>query len=312
MKIKSNYPINEEAFSNLQKLSEEYEIIDSIEIQENDSNNKRVLKGTKEKECRFCKKQFPEVKFKNVSHTIPEFLGNKNLTSDFECDNCNKYFSAFENELANLLLPLNTLSSTKNKKNKTPKFKNKLEIHQDDKNVFHITNFPDDLINSKKEINFIIETASYIPEYVYRSLIKIGLSIINEEIIKNYNETIEWLMSLEQNVIIRPCLAFTIFPFNSPTDKIRCAIFDRKLNVTRQIPKTLLILSYKNFAIQTFFPVFPFEGFTELSPFPHVIPTALDLNNNLKNKKEYGLIYLDKNIRVKGEKIEVNIRSVEE
>ncbi|MDQ0782433.1 hypothetical protein [Chryseobacterium sp. W4I1] len=173
-------------------------------------------------------------------------------------------------------------------------------------------NFPDDLISGNKEIDFTVETASYIPEYVYRSLIKIGLSVIKEEIIKNYNKTIEWLMSLEQNTIIRPCMAFTIFPFSSPTDKIRCVVFDRKLNVTRQIPKTLLILSYKNFAIQTFFPVFPFENFTELSPFPHLIPTALDLNNNLKNKKNFGLIYLDENVRVKGKKIEINIKSAEE
>jgi hypothetical protein len=49
-------------------------------------------KNKSERKCRFCGKSNPEVSFKKKAHLIPEFLGNKMLLSDFECDSCNYEF----------------------------------------------------------------------------------------------------------------------------------------------------------------------------------------------------------------------------
>lgn len=38
-----------------------------------------------EKVCRFCGKRFPEVKFKQKAHAIPELIGNKEFVLYNEC-----------------------------------------------------------------------------------------------------------------------------------------------------------------------------------------------------------------------------------
>ena len=57
MKINSDYPINEEVFSDLNNITSEYDILNSIEILENNPENKIVLKDSINKVCRFCKKE---------------------------------------------------------------------------------------------------------------------------------------------------------------------------------------------------------------------------------------------------------------
>jgi len=307
MIIKSNYPINEEALKDFQKLTVEYEILNSIEVKYNDPQNKQHLTGNVVKKCRFCHKEFPETKFKSTAHAIPEFMGNKSLISKFECDSCNEYFSQFENEFANFMLPFNTLAGTISKGNKIPKYKSGLEIFHDDNKTININNFPNELTSNRKELELSIDIPTYIPEFIYRSLIKIGLTLIPEDQIDDYNETIEWLMNIDRATIFPGSMAFNIFPFSSRIDNIRCNILSRKGTNKRKIPKTLLLISYQNFSFQTFFPLSAAENFDTLSPYPIVIPSTLDLNLNIVKDKEYNVVELDKKAKVKGEQAKVII-----
>ena len=311
MKINSDYPINEEVFSDLNNITSEYDILNSIEILENNPENKIVLKDSINKVCRFCKKEYPIVKFKNISHTIPEFIGNKTLSSDFECDSCNSFFSSFENEFANYLLPYNIFSNTKTKNNKSPKYKNKIEIFTGDNNVINIKNIADDSIIDKNTVVFPVEVPSYIPEYIYRLLVKIGISFVPENSINEYSKTINWLMNLDAELSLAPNMIFTLFPFSNPTDKIRLVLLKSKPNINRNIPSTILSLSYKNFAFQTFFPIFPDKELPNFFPIPHIIPTSLDLNKNLINERQHALVDLSKKERVKHEKVEFTIQSLD-
>lgn len=65
--------------------------------------------------CRFCKGSYPNVTFKKNAHLLPEFLGNRTLLSDFECDVCNAYFSKFENDFANRVAIGRTVHGIKGK-----------------------------------------------------------------------------------------------------------------------------------------------------------------------------------------------------
>lgn len=307
----SDYPINEEIFNDLNKLTLEYDILNSIEILENNAENKIILKDSEDKVCRFCKKSYPTVKFRNISHTIPEFIGNKTLFSDFECDNCNHFFSKFENEFANYLLPYNTFSETRTKKNKIPKYKNKIEIFTGDDNVINVKNISEKSIIDKKTIIFPVDVPSYIPEFIYRLLIKIGISIIPENIIQNYSKTIDWLLNLNADTSVAPKMLFTLFPFSNPTNKIRIIILKSKTNSRRNIPNNILALSYKNFTFQTFFPIFPEKEMSSFFPFPHIIPTPLDLNKDLIIERQYVLLDLSKKEKEKNEKIEFTIKSLD-
>lgn len=309
MLIKSNYPINEEALRDLEALTNEYDILTSTEIDYNNSQVKKYLNDTIHKRCRFCKREFPDVKFNSVAHAIPEFTGNKSLISTFECDNCNQYFSKFESEFANFLLPYNALGGVKNKGNKSSKYKQDIVVYHTQENNIHIDNFPQDLHIDTKELDFKLDIPSYIPNFIYRSLIKIGLTLVPENTIEEYQETLTWLMDISSAAIFPASMFFSIFPFSNPSDKIRCVILTRKQSIKRQIPKILLVLSYRNFSFQTFFPVLISENQGTLTPFPVVIPTPLDLNLNLVQQVVHKLVDLNKKDRIKDEKAEFNIKS---
>jgi hypothetical protein len=72
------------------------------------------LKGV----CRYCGCTDAS-RFRNVSHTFPEALGNKWIVSLDECDNCNKLFSVYDDALSNSVSPFLTLGGVKGKKNKS-------------------------------------------------------------------------------------------------------------------------------------------------------------------------------------------------
>ena len=78
--------------------------------------------------CRFCGKGKPEVAFKSVAHAVPEFLGNKSLVSQNECDTCNQLLAMkYEDDLAKWFGPMRTVSQIRGKSG-VPTYKNKDSI----------------------------------------------------------------------------------------------------------------------------------------------------------------------------------------
>src|SRR5687767_7083946 len=77
--------------------------------------------GTKMDSCRFCGATRVSGSFSTDSHTIPQLLGNRYLLSHYECDDCNKLFSSYDDSLGNYLGLYRTMSLTKGRK--IPKFK---------------------------------------------------------------------------------------------------------------------------------------------------------------------------------------------
>ena len=75
-----------------------------------------VALGTKG-HCRFCGTEDPG-RFGNVSHTVPEALGNKWVVSLDECDDCNKLFAPYDDALAKAVGPVLTLGGTPGKRNR--------------------------------------------------------------------------------------------------------------------------------------------------------------------------------------------------
>jgi len=62
--------------------------------------SKSALKKEKDRLCRFCGQKYPEVSFSNRAHLMPKMIGNVDLFSDFECNECNNLFSRFETDLS--------------------------------------------------------------------------------------------------------------------------------------------------------------------------------------------------------------------
>ena len=164
-------------------------------------DKKIVLGSSVKKICRFCDKDSTQTTFKMKAHVMPEFMGNKYCFSNFECDTCNSHFGNLEDSLYNFAGIQNTLSTIKGKKG-YGKFKDKKENFEvyakDFRNVVvksdnngQDTSFV--LNEAKNKMNIDVYQPGYIPQDVYKSLVKIALCMMDESDILDYKKTIEWL-----------------------------------------------------------------------------------------------------------------------
>lgn len=311
MKIISEYPIDESILQTVDAILEIYNIAFSIKI--NKDTPIILLTSSKPKTCRFCGKSYPQVTFKKRAHTPPEFTGNKEVFSAYECDSCNeKYFNLFENALANFLLPFSSLSGKKVKRNKIPKYKQKGEpIITHKENLISITNISENRIKmlGDDSLEMSLRLPSYIPEYVYRCLVKICLSLMPEKMLSNYEMTLKWLMNLNQESDMRPGMMFSSYPNNLQLDDISVTLFERKETSKMNIPYSVFCLSYNNYAFQTFLPFSLKEKQNVIiNGFPFILPTAFDLDRDKEIPRSISVIDLSSKEKKSNEILTLNIK----
>jgi hypothetical protein len=223
---------------------------------------KSKLKPKKERVCRFCGKSSPDVTFKNKAHLIPQLLGNKNLLSDFECDTCNRNFGDFENEFANFIGLTRTLTSLTGKEG-IPKFKSpdkefSLWINDEDGISYDEKEKSKNVIWDKENNLITIKTKGnpYNRLMVLKCLVKIGLSIIDENEKEYFNESFNFLnnskievfehtlSSIHEYVIPGPFVNFPMIFSYKKKDEVKDDL----------IPTRTFVLYYRNNMIQFFIP----------------------------------------------------------
>jgi len=257
------------------------------------------LKLKQDRVCRFCGISNAPEKFRHDSHIIPHLLGNRYLLSDFECDDCNEFFSAYENDLANSLGVIRTLSKTKAKENipgfKSPsKLKAKIngnfygsqtiEISDDD-GKFISSNFDPHTGTTK----FIFSKNPYKPLSVFKVLLKIALSIIPEGVVPNYSRGFDFLRNGKYEEMANEfakVLHYTI-PFESRFKKPMAILF-RKKNATDSRPTHVFALYYSNMVYE--FPlvfnnvdiasgIFKTESTADIITCPPILPVLPNENS---------------------------------
>lgn len=213
--------------------------------------------GKGEYKCRFCSNTGKD-KFKTTAHLIPEFTGNKDLISFFECDLCNNKFAKYETDLSyfggvrNVILPL----KGENKKN---------QKHKDKKRGFELKNSFGKLNikkhNSGNEVRvennvLTIETErqSYVPRNVLKALTKIAMSLLSEDCISSFEQTITWLGNDKDEFTVEGHPAFILYgntlkqPIRSPV----AVLFKKKVEYNS--PELCLIFMYGYHIYQYFVP----------------------------------------------------------
>ena len=167
---------------------------------------KKYLGSKNNRVCRFCGKTENETPFKNKAHAFPQFIGNTKLLSYYECDCCNIFFTKLEDNFAKYFKTLNTLTGVKGNKNNIPTYKSKdgaTRIEAKNQNEVHIhTDKGSDVFTIEKKDNGCIINIKYgyqpfIPIAVFKCLVKMSLTIMPEEELCKFTETISWLMSGE-------------------------------------------------------------------------------------------------------------------
>ncbi|MGV3458918.1 MAG: HNH endonuclease [Flavobacterium sp.] len=227
-------------------------------------NKKPPLKLKSNRICRYCKNPHPIVNFRKTAHLIPQLMGNKNLITDIECDNCNFLFSKYENDLANFIGVYRSLTNIKGQ-NGIPTFKTpdkllKVESDSNQSKINIITGndsyFEIDEQSKKMYIHSVKH--SYIPINVYKILLKIGYALIPEEELPLLETTRKILMTNEHNESLIKNSFFRIFgafcpgpPFNSPM----LILFKKKIATSKKpIPTRSLLIYFQNYIYQIFIP----------------------------------------------------------
>ena len=98
-----------------------YEVV--LQNKLSSDSNKIFLGSSEDQVCRYCRRAEPDTTFKDVSHALPEQLGNKALIDLLECDQCNKHFSRLlDDHLAKWSHPFRIAGRIRGK-NGIPKYK---------------------------------------------------------------------------------------------------------------------------------------------------------------------------------------------
>lgn len=237
-------------------------------------DKKKVLSANTEG-CRFCGKKKPEVTFKKDAHAIPHTTGNRWLFSDFECDECNAHFGRLlENEFGNFMHLNHTMSAVKGKtgRNKFVQKKEGISIindgaHLDWKGV------PDENINYDQDAGVLTVTQKmpgYVPVAVYKTLIKIALTIMPEEELANFSDTSEWINEHSHTETRFPFerlwMVHGTFDSSTRWDQLSVVLSKRKNPGSTELPYMLFNLNYANFDFQLPVPLCSKDITTEFEP----------------------------------------------
>lgn len=238
-------------------LSESYIPLVCYHLKDTD---KVHLGNKKDKKCRFCGREHPEVTFKMVTHAIPEFTGNKILISEYECDECNGLFSKMETQMSNYMNMYHTAAQVHGKKG-VPSYKpnsqqgSKIDLGSEVVNIKSIQG-ETPIINVDEENKTITYQGhrSYIPQMVFKCLTKMAMTIMPEKELKYFSATLDWLQGkfeYDKNLIVR----FRYYPGIRPLPFVSCMLFKRKEDALKAaVPYCLFGLAYSNFVFQIHVP----------------------------------------------------------
>jgi len=273
---------------------------------------KEPLKLGEVGQCRFCKKKLGEVTFDKKAHAVSQLLGNNFLLSNDECDVCNQLFSNYESELGHYLhfwrsaalldgkrgVPKFKEDTFKMGKSKTGKLLIKEQIDKESKLQFDEEN---------KAITITGIQKSYIPHSVYKALVKMAISFVEEEELHLYSETIEWL--LDSTNTIRPNSRLIMWEqfisHPNPYPEPEILQFTRLEENESSVYNRIFIIAFSNYVFQIYIPLCSLDKRIEFSKvqflaFPSNYTAILPLNRISIDLKDFS-----DTERKRGEKISI-------
>ncbi|UGA43754.1 HNH endonuclease [Bradyrhizobium quebecense] len=171
------------------------------------SENRGIVLGSKPFVCRYCRGKPPEKTFKKTAHAVSQLLGNRILVSLYECDDCNKRFGGFEDDLGKMTLPMRAIGGVIGK-NGIPKIplasrsgmrKPTLEHKDGNLNFSHDAGddvgLVDDPVN--KTLTLTYNEQRYRPLAAYKALCKSAFALLPDDELMNFEELRQWLLQAD-------------------------------------------------------------------------------------------------------------------
>jgi hypothetical protein len=167
------------------------------------AGNKKIVLGSKPFECRFCGGKPPQRTFAKRAHAVSELLGNKIMTSLYECDVCNERFSTFEDDLGKMTRPARSIGGVIGKRG-VPE----LELVSNDTTHkpnltfkgggLHLSHGAGDigidLDEKAKTLALTYVQKPYRPLGVYKALCKSAFTLLPKDELEHFKELQQWLL----------------------------------------------------------------------------------------------------------------------
>jgi hypothetical protein len=167
------------------------------------AGNKQIVLGSKPFECRFCGGKPPQRTFAKRAHAVSELLGNKIMTSLYECDTCNERFSKFEDDLGKMTRPFRSIGGVIGKRG-VPELepvsrgatqKPKMTVKG---GTVHFSHEVGDigLVDDEKAKTLTLTYIQkpYRPLGVYKALCKSAFTLLPDDELANFKELRQWLL----------------------------------------------------------------------------------------------------------------------
>lgn len=279
-------------------LHDNYETIANYSA---DSDQKVFLGDKANKVCRFCGRKEGEVKFLEDAHALSNMIGNNRIFSYYECDECNTaLFSVFESNFAEYMKLRHTLSQTHGKRG-VPSYKpnsqsfSRIDVKgsfttklKEDEEPIAEVDFDHNLIHYHGK-------RTYVPQLVYKCLLKMALTIIPETELPNVRNAMDFLMGRKKYKCKLPVI-YRQYSGRQPFGKPICFLYKRKDDRTiKFVPQFLFLLAYSNFVFEMFIPFCDADKFLQGNDMQLIFaPTTEDLNQYVK--PEYLYLELEEKI----------------
>ncbi len=230
------------------------------------SSNSYSLAGVKSNICRYCGKTASEVTFEQKTHLLPELIGENEILTFDECDVCNNLFSGYESNFSVFVRPYVTLFGVKGKK-KVPAFQSRtidrneetrtlLRHKQGNQKEMYIRSLSDYTINSDSNtVELLFRKPPFVPLKVYKTLLKIGLSLLPSELDIFNRQSFAWLTNRQEELNFISQAFVTTLKRKRFAQSFACLYKANKLfDNTNEFPEYILILCFVNQIIQIFLP----------------------------------------------------------
>lgn len=236
---------------------ENYELLEEIVLID---KHRQYIGDLKSPACRYCKKEKPLTSFKKKAHTFPEFIGNKHLFSNDECDRCNELFgSTFENDFAAYLGPHRTLLKIKGKRGipvyNPPNKKQRINFNKLDSEILIESEIGDDLVEFdliRRQVRIKADRQPYRKRNVYKAILKMALAILPKNELSNYNEAIEWLLCDSDPEF--PCPIFGIIGRSDDSLNGIYAVLLRRIRDCGNVPYMSFLIWFSHLTFQIILP----------------------------------------------------------
>lgn len=228
-----------------------------------DGAQKVYIGNRQPRRCRYCGKDESQVSFKAEAHAIPEFLGNRLVIANDECDACNTFFSeTIEDSLGKMTLPIRTTLAIRGKngvpthQSKDRGFRMEFDPRGPGFNVKDLGASPvliDDPTNGRMAASF--DCQPYVPVRILKCMAKIALAIMPASEIAHFDQVRRWILAQDDSDCLQLIKEGQTFLSILPGNVVQSWVhLYRRKTADSPMPYMIVVVAVRGLVLQSYSP----------------------------------------------------------